>query len=100
MVPVLFTFYIHGVLKLKKNSGAKRLIYEFRTPFERTYTRETPVTKCNFFNSLNGAAVDWYNRHTSRGNEGTYIVEGKHVFRQRSQKWIIQSVQHATKTEV
>jgi len=25
LVLVLFTFYIHGVLKLKKNSGAKRL---------------------------------------------------------------------------
>ena len=26
-VPVLFTFYVQSVLKLKKNSGAKRLIY-------------------------------------------------------------------------
>ena len=26
VVPVLFTFYVQGVLKLKKNSGAKRLI--------------------------------------------------------------------------
>ena len=29
LVPVLFKFYIQGVLKLKKNSGAKRLKYEF-----------------------------------------------------------------------
>ena len=59
MVPVLFTFYIHGVLKLKNNSGAKRLItfqvyhyHKRKVHFDpmRSYTREksSPLNLFNF----------------------------------------------------
>jgi hypothetical protein len=35
-IPVLFTFYIQGVLKKLKNSGAKRLIYKICSVAENT----------------------------------------------------------------
>jgi hypothetical protein len=40
LVPVLFTFYIQGVLKNQKNSGAKRLIY-----FGITLTEQNSIQK-------------------------------------------------------
>jgi len=42
LVPVLFTFYIQGVLKLKNNSGAKRLNIEVvKTLCVSTMIRDT-----------------------------------------------------------
>ena len=42
LFPVLFAFYIQGVLKLKKNSGSKRLIPKQRGNKKRTVSI-TPV---------------------------------------------------------
>ena len=48
LVPVLFIFYIQGVLKLKKNSGAKELIltetrYQLRLRDKELHTEHTPL---------------------------------------------------------
>jgi len=43
LVPVLFTYYKQGVLKLKKsNSGAKRLIHQNRIRKEKNSEAKTP----------------------------------------------------------
>ena len=46
LVPVLFTFYIQGVLKLKKKSGAKRL-----------NSTESPMFKAGEYHAL---LILWY----------------------------------------
>jgi len=81
------------------NHAMNSLIYEFRTPFERSYVRETSVTKCNFqhFNWCSSWLVQPAYITEKRYYGGTYNVEGKHVLRQRSQKLIIQSVQSRNK---
>ena len=84
MFPVLFTFYIQSVLKLKNNSGAKRLNHA-RRHFERNLvqgvhhrsvasknwfkkleTGEADVTPADFFlwGPIEGQSLQKYTPHT------------------------------------
>jgi len=51
LVPVLFTFYIQGVLKLKKNSGAERLKL-VSVQFTPIKFRDVNGNVCWYFNTL------------------------------------------------
>ena len=67
LVPVLFTFYIHDVLKLKKNnSGAKRLIWHVETCGSIYYIKRYCCDiNCVFVgrnkNNKNAQYLDWNN---------------------------------------
>jgi len=56
LVPVLFTFYIQGVPKLNKNSGAKRLMW----PYVDCCIIESALTRCVHVNSTYFFPVLWH----------------------------------------
>ena len=84
VVPVLFTCYIHGVLKLKNNSGAKRLrvqsVQELQTLTATFPARELAlglaVSDNRNSRALSFRASTWTGKRDRSANRGTSYVLG------------------------
>jgi hypothetical protein len=78
LVPVLFTFYVQGVLKLKKNSGAKRLISDFcisLIQINRLLARTSDMFRHSIYGHTQAMRCTWSPMWHICGTESSFVVD-------------------------